>query len=117
MTPRLVKRLHEEIGAVERGVAAPARVWEFVPDGKGGLTRRPVDAERFRQSRSDAWNQRQAVDAREKLGMTQEQFARLLGISVRTIHQWEQGRRKPSGAARVLLRVASLDPKAVLQAA
>lgn len=116
MTQRLVKRIHQEVAAVERGEAQPARVWEFVPDGRGGFERRPVDAEKFRQTRADAWNQRQAVEAREKLGLSQDQFARLLGISVRTLHQWEQGRRKPSGAARVLLRVAAQSPEAVLQA-
>jgi len=75
-----------------------------------------VEAGQFRQTRADAWNQRQAMEAREKLGLSQDQFARLLGISVRTLHQWEQGRRKPSDAARVLLRVAAQSPEAVLQA-
>ncbi len=117
MTKRLLNQIHGEVAEVERGTAKPARVWELVPNGRGGFERRAMDAERFRQNRADAWNQKQAVTAREKLHMTQEEFARLLGISVRTLHQWEQGRRKPSGAARVLLRVASLNPDAVLQAA
>ena len=41
--------------------------------------------------------------ARLKSGLTQEQFAGLLGVSKRTLEQWEQGRREPSGAARTLL--------------
>ena len=117
MNQRLLKQIHQEVAALERGEAKPARVWEFVPDGRGGFKRQAVDVESFRQTRADDWDRRQAVDARQKLGLSQDQFARLLGISVRTLHQWEQGRRKPSGAARILLRVASQSPEAVLKAA
>lgn len=53
---------------------------------------------------------------RGKYKLTQEQFAALLGISVKTLHNWEQGRRKPEGPAMVLLRVADLHPEAVLDA-
>ncbi len=45
--------------------------------------------------------------------MTQNDFAGLLGISVKTLRNWEQGRRHPQGAARVLLQVAAKHPKAV----
>jgi putative transcriptional regulator len=51
---------------------------------------------------------------RRNLGLTQEQFAALLGISPATLRNWEQGRRKPEGAARVLLCVAAKYPRAVL---
>jgi putative transcriptional regulator len=51
---------------------------------------------------------------RKEYGLSQAKFAALLGISVRTLQNWEQGRRKPQGPARVLLRVASKHPKAVL---
>jgi putative transcriptional regulator len=51
---------------------------------------------------------------REEYGLSQAKFAALLGISVRTLQNWEQGRRRPQGPARVLLRVASKHPKAVL---
>jgi putative transcriptional regulator len=54
---------------------------------------------------------------RSKLRLTQNKFAELLGISVKTLHNWEQGRRKPTGAARVLLRVASRHPEVVLEEA
>lgn len=50
------------------------------------------------------------VRARLKSGLTQAQFASLLGVSKRTLEQWEQGRRKPSGAAKALMRVAELYP-------
>ena len=53
-------------------------------------------------------------DIRDGFGLTQEQFAALLGISVRTLRNWEQGRRVPDGPARVLLQVAAKHPEAVL---
>jgi len=51
---------------------------------------------------------------RESYGLSQDKFASLLGISVATLRNWEQGRRKPEGPARVLLRVASEHPEAIL---
>ena len=53
---------------------------------------------------------------RKKYGLSQDKFAQLLGISVGTLRNWEQGRRKPEGPARVLLRVAEKHPNAVLDA-
>jgi putative transcriptional regulator len=52
---------------------------------------------------------------REKYEMTQQEFASLLGISVGTLRGWEQGRRKPRGPAKVLLRIAEKRPKAILE--
>ncbi|MBK7257412.1 MAG: helix-turn-helix domain-containing protein [Ignavibacteriae bacterium] len=52
---------------------------------------------------------------RQHLGLTQRQFASLLGISPSTLRNWEQGRRRPEGAARVLLCVAARYPHAVLE--
>lgn len=57
-----------------------------------------------------------ATEARLKLGVSQSAFAQLLGVSVRTLQEWEQGRREPSGAARTLLRIALKSPEAILQA-
>ena len=51
---------------------------------------------------------------RDRLGLTQEQFAALLGIRVRTLRNWEQGRRVPEGPARVLLQAVARRPEAVL---
>ena len=54
---------------------------------------------------------------REKTGLSQGRFAQLLGVSVRTLQDWEQGRRAPSGAARTLLMVAERNPQALLEVA
>lgn len=54
---------------------------------------------------------------REKTGLSQARFAELLGVSVRTLQDWEQGRRAPSGAARTLLLVADRNPRALLEVA
>lgn len=61
--------------------------------GKGKVVHSPVSA------------------ARAASGLSQAQFATLMGVSVRTLQEWEQGRRKPSGAAQTLLRVAQRHPE------
>lgn len=51
--------------------------------------------------------------ARQNTGLSQAQFASLLSISKRTLQEWEQGRRSPSGAAKTLIRIARQHPKIV----
>lgn len=55
----------------------------------------------------------QATEARIKQGQSQANFAAMIGVSVRTLQDWEQGRREPSGAAKALLKVAVAAPKTV----
>jgi len=52
---------------------------------------------------------------RERFELSQSEFAGLLGVSVKTLQNWEQGRRSPRGAARLLLQVAARHPEAVLE--
>jgi len=52
---------------------------------------------------------------RERLGVSQEKFALILGVSKRTVENWEQGRRHPTGPARSLLRIVEADPAHALQ--
>ena len=53
--------------------------------------------------------------ARQNTGLSQAQFALALGISQRTLQEWEQGRREPSGAAQALIRIAQKHPEVVIE--
>jgi putative transcriptional regulator len=79
-----------EAGRIRRGETAPSRVSEFAP----------VDVKAIRQ----------------RLGKSQAEFARMIGVSVATLQNWEQGRRRPEGPARALLKVAAINPEAVAAA-
>jgi len=57
------------------------------------------------------------AETRARVGLSQSDFARLLGVSVRTLQEWEQGRRSPSGPARMLLAIAHKNPRALLEVA
>lgn len=50
------------------------------------------------------------ISARKKSGLSQAEFAKLLGVSLRTLQEWEQGRRQPSGAAKTLIAIAERRP-------
>ena len=82
----------QEAADIERGTMTPSRVFEV-------------------ETASDV------VRVRNKLGISQNKFARLLGISENTLQNWEQGRRKPTGPAKVLLKIAAKHPKVVLETA
>lgn len=79
-----------EAGAVRRGQQKPSRVFAFAPEDVRAV--------------------------RKKLGQSQTAFAAMIGVSVATLRNWEQGRRRPEGPARALLRVAAKNPKAVKEA-
>lgn len=55
-------------------------------------------------------------EVRRKTGLSQAAFAQTFGVSKATLVKWEQGQRRPTGAARVLLKVIDINPKAVLEA-
>ena len=57
------------------------------------------------------------AETRGRVGLSQSEFARLLGVSVRTLQEWEQGRRVPPGPARVLLAIVHRNPRVLLEAA
>jgi putative transcriptional regulator len=57
------------------------------------------------------------ADVRKRTGLSQSEFARLMGVSVRTLQEWEQGRRSPSGAAKTLILVAAKNPSVLVNVA
>ncbi len=57
------------------------------------------------------------AQARYRVGLSQSQFVALLGVSMRTLQDWEQGRREPSGAARTLLKIAETRPEVLRELA
>ncbi len=57
------------------------------------------------------------ISARKKSGLSQAEFAKLLGVSIRTLQEWEQGRRQPSGAAKTLISIAERRPDVLKEAA
>ncbi|MCX7756116.1 MAG: helix-turn-helix domain-containing protein [Anaerolineales bacterium] len=80
-----------EGGAILRGEQPPSRAFQLKPMDIKGI--------------------------RANMGLSQRQFAALLGVSVDTLQNWEQGRRQPRGAAQMLLLVAEQSPQVVLKAA
>ena len=88
-----------EIDVLEAGRDIGAEILQSIEDMKAGKGKAIVSP---------------AAEARSATGLSQSQFAALLGVSVRTLQGWEQGRKLPSGAARTLLAIARTNPKAVL---
>lgn len=77
---------------------------------------REIHQGKRRPSRVFHYEPVQVRSIREKLGLTQAEFAQMICVSLGTLRNWEQGRTYPEGAAIALLRVAEFKPKAVLQA-
>ena len=80
----------KQAGKIKRGKLKPGRVFHF----------EPADIKAVR----------------EKLNVSQSEFALMIGVSVSTLQNWEQGRRRPEGPARALLKVAAENPEAVAEA-
>ena len=80
----------EQAGRIRRREMEPSRVFEFAPADVRGI--------------------------RGRLGKSQSEFARMIGVSVSTLQNWEQGRRRPEGPARALLKVAEEHPDMVAEA-
>jgi putative transcriptional regulator len=70
---------------------------------------------KLKPSRRTVMEEPDVHSIREKYDMTQQEFSSLLGISVGTLRNWEQGRRKTQGPAKVLLKIAEKRPKAILE--
>ncbi len=69
-----------------------------------------------RASRRTVIKEIKVAEVREKTGLSQTRFARLIGVSKRTVENWEQGRRSPSGPARALLKIVAQNPEAAVRA-
>jgi len=67
-------------------------------------------------SRSFEYPEPEVKAIRENMGFSQDKFALVLGVSKRTVENWEQGRRHPTGAARSLLRIVAADPQHAVRA-
>ena len=80
----------DQARAIRKGKRKPSRVFKFAP----------LEVKKIR----------------DKLHVSQPEFALMIGVSVATLRNWEQGRTVPEGAARALLKVAAKKPRAVLEA-
>lgn len=90
------------------------RKTQFIQQGDGSAIRKVFDADGAVLSETMLTQQQcLSLNARASLGLSQQGFADLLGISTRTLHDWEQGRREPSGAAKTLLKIAAQYPEVV----
>ena len=86
------------------------RKWEQSRDIGGEILQGIRDIKAGRIGRRYTTESYPIVRAREKSGLSQAKFAELLGVSIRTIQDWEQGRREPNAAAKTLIKVAELHP-------
>jgi putative transcriptional regulator len=72
---------------------------------------------RIPASRTYKYEDHEIREIRDRYGLTQDQFAEMIGISIGTLRNWEQGRRKPEGPAKILLRIIDKYPRAISQLA
>lgn len=103
--------------ALERGERAPSRVFRMESRPDGTVVRVAVDPETQRRRSALDWEaQSEVLRVRRSLNLTQEAFAGLLGIGLSTLRSWEQGKRDPSGAARMLIAIALKHPEVLREA-
>lgn len=103
--------LLESVAQMKAGMIS--RKTEFIPQEDGKI-RRLVTLADGTVERDELLTSTASV--RLRIGFSQKRFAELMGISVRTLQDWEQGRRSPSGAAKTLLRVAERHPEMLREA-
>lgn len=98
-----------------RGIEEPEGLLKPARRPIGSLDTNPLIDSRSRADRSalEEFQDWEIVEIRNKFHVSQRRFAQMFGISVKTLRNWEQGRRKPVGPARALLRVAKANPQAV----
>lgn len=90
--------------------------YEFSGEELGELllaSAKQIKAKQFGNIRQITVNN--AVEARKKTGLSQADFAQIMGISVRTLQSWEQGKRSPSGPAATLLKIATKHPETLIE--
>ena len=103
--------------ALERGERTPFRVFRIEKRPDGTFSRVAVDPESQRRKSAKAWEAKSEVaKVRQSLDLTQEAFAGLLGIGLSTLRSWEQNKREPSGAARMLIAIALKHPEVLQEA-
>jgi putative transcriptional regulator len=90
--------------------------WEAARDIGAELVEAVEQMNAGRASRVHRFKVSETLQVRNKLGLSREKFASVLGVSTRTLEAWEQGRRQPTGAARSLLRIAVKRPEVLLEA-
>ncbi len=118
MRKREIEALEREARALERGEITPGRVWEVTKRPDGTVKRKALDAEKYRLARAREWKSKtEAARIRREINVTQDAFARMLGVSLGTVRKWERGTIQPSGAARTLLKIAARHPAIVREAA
>lgn len=83
----------------------------------GTVKREAIHPETHRVAQARAWKAKtEAAKIRREINVTQEGFARMLGVSLGTVRKWERGTIQPSGAARTLLKIAAKHPEIVREA-
>ena len=113
-----LKTMSRKAAAVGCGEIRAARVTRIEVLPNGNVAEIEVNPEDFRKLRASAWEAKtEAARIRQRLGMTQPEFAALLGIPIATLRKWEIGPSQPSGAARTLLLLAETHPDLVKEAA